>query len=137
MDGPVSAGRRRAHADRHAGASRSRVGGDRTARVRAHLRHPSRSDTSVASLLQYARGDGPRARAARTAPRRARCRLTLPLHRGRILAWVALIAFLAVPTYVLRLQGTPVGLGPDDFFKYSTAILVISSDAVLLLIVLL
>ena len=48
-----------------------------------------------------------------------------------------LIAFLAVPTYVLRLQGTPVGLGPDDFFKYSTAILVISSDAVLLLIVLL
>ncbi len=48
-----------------------------------------------------------------------------------------LIAFLAVPTYVLRLQGTPVGLRPDDFFKYSTAILVMSSDAVLLLIVLL
>jgi membrane protease YdiL (CAAX protease family) len=30
-----------------------------------------------------------------------------------------------------------VGLGPDDFFKYSTAIFVVSSDAVLLLIVLL
>ena len=30
-----------------------------------------------------------------------------------------------------------MGLRPDDFFKYSTAILVISSDAVLLLIVLL
>jgi membrane protease YdiL (CAAX protease family) len=28
-----------------------------------------------------------------------------------------------------------VGLGPDDFFKYSTAIFVVSSDAVLLLIV--
>jgi membrane protease YdiL (CAAX protease family) len=36
---------------------------------------------------------------------------------------------------VLRLGGTPVGLRPDDFFKYSTAILVVSSDAVLLLIV--
>ena len=47
-----------------------------------------------------------------------------------------LIAFLAIPTYVLRLQGTLVGLRPDDFFRYSTAILVISSDAVLLLIVL-
>jgi len=41
-----------------------------------------------------------------------------------------------VPTYALRLGGTAVGLRPDDFFKYSTAILVISSDAVLLLIVL-
>jgi uncharacterized protein len=41
-----------------------------------------------------------------------------------------------VPTYALRLGGTPVGLGPDDFFRYSTAILVIASDAVLLLIVL-
>jgi membrane protease YdiL (CAAX protease family) len=30
-----------------------------------------------------------------------------------------------------------VGLNPDDFFKYSTAILVISADAVLLLVVLL
>ena len=38
---------------------------------------------------------------------------------------------------MLRLGGTPVGLHPDDFFKYSTAILVVSSDAVLLLIVLL
>jgi len=42
-----------------------------------------------------------------------------------------------VPTYALRLGGTLVGLRPDDFFKYSTAILVISSDTVLLLIVLL
>lgn len=38
---------------------------------------------------------------------------------------------------MLRLGGAPVGLGPDDFFKYSTAIFVVSSDAVLLLIVLL
>jgi membrane protease YdiL (CAAX protease family) len=34
------------------------------------------------------------------------------------------------------LGGTPVGIGVQDFFKYSTAILVIGSDAVLLLIVL-
>jgi membrane protease YdiL (CAAX protease family) len=45
--------------------------------------------------------------------------------------------FLAAPTYALRLGGTAVGLRPDDFFRYSTAILVVSSDAVLLLIVLL
>ena len=45
--------------------------------------------------------------------------------------------FLAVPTYVLRLGGTAVGIGAEDFFKYSTAILVIASDGVLLLIVLL
>jgi CAAX protease family protein len=37
---------------------------------------------------------------------------------------------------VLRLGGTPVGLRPDDFFRYSTAILVLVSDGVLLLIVL-
>jgi len=42
-----------------------------------------------------------------------------------------------VPTYALRLGGTPVGLRPDDFFKYSTAIFVVSSDAVLLLLVIL
>jgi membrane protease YdiL (CAAX protease family) len=42
-----------------------------------------------------------------------------------------------VPTYALRLGGAPIGIGADDFFKYSTAILVIASDAVLLLIVLL
>jgi membrane protease YdiL (CAAX protease family) len=45
--------------------------------------------------------------------------------------------FLAVPTYALRLGGTPVGLGFDDFFKYSTAIFVVAVDAVLLLIVVL
>jgi membrane protease YdiL (CAAX protease family) len=37
----------------------------------------------------------------------------------------------------LRLSGTLVGLRPDDFFRYSTAIAAISVDAVLLLIVLL
>ena len=42
-----------------------------------------------------------------------------------------------MPTYALRLGGALVGLRPDDFFKYSTAILVISSDSVLLFIVLL
>jgi membrane protease YdiL (CAAX protease family) len=47
-----------------------------------------------------------------------------------------LIALLAIPTYALRLGGTPVGLAPDDFFRYSTAILVLASDGVLLLIVL-
>src|SRR4029077_11636918 len=96
----------------------------------------SRSDTALAPLLQYARGDGSRARAARTAPRRARCRLTSSLHRGRILAWIALIALLAVPSYALRIGGTLIGLQPDDLFKYSTAIAAISVDAVLLLIVL-
>ena len=44
--------------------------------------------------------------------------------------------FLAIPTYALRLGGTPVGIGVEDFFKYSTAALVVGSDAVLLLIVL-
>jgi membrane protease YdiL (CAAX protease family) len=48
-----------------------------------------------------------------------------------------IIAILAVPTYVLRLQGIPVGLRPGDLFSYSTAILVIGSDAIFLLIVLL
>jgi membrane protease YdiL (CAAX protease family) len=47
------------------------------------------------------------------------------------------IALLAVPTYALRLSGTLVGLRPDDFFKYSTAIAVISGDVFLLLLVLL
>ena len=47
-----------------------------------------------------------------------------------------MILFLAIPTYALRLGGTPVGIGAEDFFKYSTAILVVASDAVLLLIVL-
>jgi membrane protease YdiL (CAAX protease family) len=41
-----------------------------------------------------------------------------------------------VPSYALRLDGKLVGLQPDDFFKYSTAIAAISVDAVLLLIVL-
>jgi membrane protease YdiL (CAAX protease family) len=36
----------------------------------------------------------------------------------------------------LRLDGKLIGLQPDDFFKYSTAIAAISVDAVLLLIVL-
>jgi membrane protease YdiL (CAAX protease family) len=53
------------------------------------------------------------------------------------LAWTALIAFLAVPSYALRFNGELVGLQPDDFFKYSTAIAAISVDAILLLIVLL
>jgi len=48
-----------------------------------------------------------------------------------------LIALLAAPSYALRLSGTLVGLKPDDFFKYSTAIAAISVDGVLLLIVLL
>src|SRR4029079_4491268 len=136
LDHSMPARCRRAHADRYARTSRPCLGGDYPALGGAHLRLPPRSDTSVASLFQYARGDGPRARAARTAPRRARCRLTRPLHRGRILAWIALIAFLAVPSYALRLDGKLVGLQPDDFFKYSTAIAAISVDAVLLLIVL-
>ncbi|HYU81503.1 MAG TPA: CPBP family intramembrane glutamic endopeptidase [Candidatus Polarisedimenticolia bacterium] len=41
-----------------------------------------------------------------------------------------------MPSYALRLDGKLVGLQPDDFFKYSTAIAAISVDAVLLLIVL-
>src|SRR5207244_3274118 len=81
---------------------------------------------ALAALLQYARGDGPRARAARTTPRRARTRLTRPLHPVRIVLWTVLIALLAVPSYALRLSGTLVGLKPDDFFKYSTAIAAIS-----------
>lgn len=48
-----------------------------------------------------------------------------------------LLLFLAVPSYALRLSGALVGLKPDDFFKYSTAIIAISVDAVLLLVVLL
>jgi membrane protease YdiL (CAAX protease family) len=47
-----------------------------------------------------------------------------------------LIALLAVPSYALRLDGL-VGLRPDDFFRYSTAIAAISVDAVLLVVVLL
>src|SRR6267143_1236653 len=137
MDDPVSARPGGAHADRNARAPRSGVRGDGTASRRTRLRQPPRSDTAIASLLQYARGDGSRARAARTAPRRARSRLTRPVHRGRILAWTLLIALLAVPTYALRLSGTLVGLRPDDFFKYSTAIAAISGDAFLLLLVLL
>ena len=46
-----------------------------------------------------------------------------------------IIAVLAVPIYVLRFQGIPVGLRPGDLFSYSTAILVIFSDALFLLIV--
>jgi membrane protease YdiL (CAAX protease family) len=42
-----------------------------------------------------------------------------------------------VPVYALRLSGVRIGLQPDDFFRYSTAILTVLSDAVLLLIVLL
>ena len=41
-----------------------------------------------------------------------------------------------MPSYALRLDGQLIGLQPDDFFKYSTAIAAISVDAVLLLIVL-
>jgi membrane protease YdiL (CAAX protease family) len=48
-----------------------------------------------------------------------------------------LIALLAVPSYALRLDGVLVGLRPDDFFRYSTAIAAISVDAVLLVVVLL
>src|SRR5439155_9445312 len=122
LDDPLPACRDRTHADRHLGAPRSRVRGNRASHRRSHLRQPSRSDTSIAALLQYPRGDGPRARAARTAPRRARPGLIRPLRPVRILAWAVLIALLAVPTYALRLSGTVVSLKPDDFFKYSTAI---------------
>ncbi|TMC72983.1 MAG: hypothetical protein E6J13_04310 [Chloroflexi bacterium] len=48
-----------------------------------------------------------------------------------------LIALLAVPSYALRFDGALVGLRPDDFFRYSTAIAAISVDAVLLIVVLL
>jgi membrane protease YdiL (CAAX protease family) len=47
-----------------------------------------------------------------------------------------LIALLAIPSYALRFDGALVGLRPDDFFRYSTAIAAISVDAVLLLVVL-
>ena len=48
-----------------------------------------------------------------------------------------LIAFLAVPSYALRLSGRLIGLRPDDFFRYSTAIGAVAVDAILLLVVLL
>lgn len=47
------------------------------------------------------------------------------------------MVLLAAPNYALRLGGSVVGLEPDAFFRYSTAIGVITIDAILLIVVLL
>src|SRR5205823_13430759 len=68
----------------------------------------------------------------RVAPRR----LSQVIHRGRLIAWSIFFAWLAIPSYALRLSGRLEVLPVDALFRYSTAVGAIVVDPIQLVLVL-
>ncbi|TMG71863.1 MAG: CPBP family intramembrane metalloprotease [Chloroflexi bacterium] len=58
------------------------------------------------------------------------------IHRGRLIAWSIFFAWLAIPSYALRLSGRLEVLPVDALFRYSTAVGAIVVDAIQLVLVL-
>jgi len=58
------------------------------------------------------------------------------MHPRRLIAWSLLIALLSILSYAARISGRFGSLPSDTFFRYSTAIEAVATDAIFLLIVL-
>lgn len=59
------------------------------------------------------------------------------MRTGRLVAWIAVIAFLAISSYAGRFSGRIEALPVDIFFRFSTAIVTLAVDGVLLLVLIL